>query len=490
MPFSRRARHALALIPGVLLAVAAPAAHAQYPDPLYPSTHDQPCEASATVTRGIGASLQRIAQLNWGAQIIAPDPANPLAKGFGYDVSACRAYKLPADGGTRKVTYAPSGSGSALTAFGATDTPGSTRSLDVDFGGTDKPPTGEQIANANEGTNIVGGPDGDDARLETIPIAQAAVAPVVRVPDGCQIGNTSARQLSKLKLEGFFRGLTAYDTFGELFGYTNVKASTGSGFTDQQCQAKKPKRVVRFDESGTTFILKKYLQLAAGGAFDWREPDQGGTLPNTAWPAPTLTAGVNGNGPMLDTLSAQGATGGIAYSDLGAARGRNYAWDYSAGADGGTAIATDRTLWLRAQRIADGVYVSPARSDNQLGPRGARCSHVTYAGQPADTGGSWFNADAVLTNTDYAICGLTYALAWDRPAAVGITSPGRAVGRRDYIGYMLDRPGLGTAPPTSQCVSGDDRYGRGQCKLALNDYARLPSSVLTAAQAAMVELGL
>jgi ABC-type phosphate transport system substrate-binding protein len=480
---------ALAVAGVIVGLVAAAPARAQYPDPLYPETHDRPCERSAVTIRGIGASFARTAHLNWGAEILAPDAAAPLAKGFGYDAGGCFSFELAADGGTRTVTYAPSGSGAGLSAFGATTTIGAGRNATYDFGGVDKPPTPVQIANANEGPDVDPEADPDDGTLHTIPVAQGAVAVVVRVPDGCEIPNVSARQVSRARLEGFFRGLQAYNQFGELFGYLSVKASAGSGLTNTECGSKVPKRVVRFDDSGTTFVFKKYLHLASPGlAFRWREAAQGGTLANTAWPSNTINAGVAGNGALLDTLSAQGETGGIGYSDLGGARSRGYGWDYSSATE--LPATDDRTFWVRVQRIADDAHVNPARVSNQVGTKGARCSAVSYAGEPvAGTEGSWINADAVGTPSDYPICGLTYVLAWEAPSAMGLGNVARSVGRRDYIGYMLDRPGLGTLPVTSQCNPSDDRFGRGQCKLDKNDYARLPSAILTRAQEGMLQLG-
>jgi ABC-type phosphate transport system substrate-binding protein len=490
MQLKRWTRLPLAAVCGLAAAaVIAPAAQAQYPDPLYDANHDQPCEQTSSLISGIGASFQRTAQLGWGAEAIAPDPAPAQAKGFGYEV--CSAYKLSGDGGTKKVQYSPAGSGAGRTAFGAVDTAGASRNLSVDFGGSDDPPTATQIANANEGPNIVAGPDSDDGILHTIPIAQGADAVDFRVPDGCEIPTSGPRSISRGKLEHFFRAdSTSFDQWGELVGYSNIKASAGSGLTDAQCGGKKPKRVVRLDNSGTTFIFKQYLQSAAAGAFDWREPAGGGTLANNAWPNDSGSTAVvrgaaNGNGPLLDALSAQGTNGGIGYADLGASRGRGYGWDYS----GGTFVPTDRTFWVYVQHISTSAYVSPAKTNDQLGTHGARCTNVTYSNQPADTEHSWYNTTAVETSTDYPICGLTYALEWDDNSNVGINSQSRSAGRRDYLGYELDRPGLGTTPPGSQCDSTDSRYGKGQCKLPVNDYARLPHDVFTKARAGAFQLG-
>ncbi len=198
-----------------------------------------------------------------------------------------------------------------------------------------------------------------------------------------------------------------------------------------------------------------------------------------------MTAGVNGAGALLDKLNQQGATGGIGYADLAASLGRSYGWDY----EGGVLKPDDRTVWAYVQRIQDNVYVSPAKIDNQVGTKGARCTGVTYSNQGATTEDSWFNADAVETTVDYAICGLTYALAWESPKAAGINSLSRSVGRRDYLGYLLDRPGLGTTPVGSQCDPKDSRYGKGQCKLPTADYARLPADVFTKARAGVIQLG-
>jgi ABC-type phosphate transport system substrate-binding protein len=483
MRVNKLTRLPLAAVCGLAaVAVAAPAAQAQYPDPLYPTTHDQQCENAITVVRGVGASFQRTAQLAWGTRIIAPDPANPLAQGFGYDtVAPCNQFKLAADGGTKRVEYAPSGSGAGRAAFGATDAAGSARNLTIDFGGTDDAPTPTQVANANEGPNVVAGADSDDGVLHTIPIAQGSVAVDARIPDGCEL-TVAGRQLARNRIEGFYRGLAAFDTWKELVG-TNIVGSAG-GLSSAVCQAKKPARVVRFDNSGTTNIFKRYLQKAAAGAFDWREPADGGTLANNAWPSATINAGVNGNGPELDTVAAQGTNGGIGYGDLGGSRGRNFGWSFS----GGVAVQSDRTIWLRIQRIANTSYISPATNNDQVGTKGAACTHVTYTNQGATTKSSWQDTAAVETTTDYPICGLTYALAWQSPKAVGITSTARAVGRRDYLGYILDRPGLGTTPTPAGCVAPNSSYGKGQCKLPAADYALLPADVFAKSRAGMVQL--
>jgi hypothetical protein len=468
----------LAIASALAVFAVAPMARAQYPDPLY-SPGGQPC-VGPNIIRGLGD--QDMAHRRWGAALGGPDWALPAAQGFGYD-TICDDYRGPVDGGTKSIEYLWRNSEEALAAFSATDLPGAPPNTTVDFATTDKPPTQTQLSNASSQGRV----------LHTIPIGQFAVAVAVRLPDGCEIPTAAARSLSRAEVEGAFAARPGtsptanrpYDQWYELFGSTNVKASPGSGLTDAQCGAKKFKRVVNLGDSGSTFVFKKYLQQAAAGAFDWREPSQGGTLLNAAWPNDSADSVALRSSRPGDLLRSQGANGGIGYLDLARARGYGFGWDYS----GGSIVASDRTLWVYVQNVENDTYLSPAKTDNQAGAKGARCTGVTYANQPANTKQSWYSTVAVRTASDYAICALTYALTWGSLSAVGIHDTSRAPGRRDYIGYMLDRPGLGTTPPSSQCDPKDSRYGRGQCKLPTADYARLPADVFTKARNGMVQLG-
>jgi ABC-type phosphate transport system substrate-binding protein len=443
-----RTRLALAAVGGVVAMFAmVPGASAQ-----------TACVNPSLTVNGEGASFQRSAQLAWGARILAPNPADPLAQGFGYDVPGCDEFQLGPP--PNEVHYAPTGSGAGRTAFGANGD-GTTRESDKDFGGVDEAPTATQLAAANEGAPG----SGDEMTLHTIPVAQSSIVVAVRLPDGCQAGDFSVEwpvQLTRLQVEGAFAGDSAVDTWGEL-----LPGIQGAG-----CAAKQFEQVVRFDSSGTTFQFKKYLQAAADEEGTGRAGSGWSGLGNTAWPTAVTKPASNGNGPLLDLLATQAANGGIGYSDLATARSKQFAHD---GND------SDTTLWAYVQRINDDDFAGPAEEadgDLQDGTPGSACEAVEYDGDPntgglqlPDTNQSWFDVDAVDTAVQYPICTLTYALAWENPCENGSTEE-RAVTTREYLGYVTD-PDIGIG---------------GQRLLAENDYAALTTAVGTKARAGVGQL--
>ncbi|WP_210492493.1 substrate-binding domain-containing protein [Patulibacter sp. SYSU D01012] len=436
MRFNSTIRGAIAAA-GVAVAIAAVPGSA---NAAFDPSNDTRCENAASI-KGVGASFQRQAQLAWGATLLSPDPGGPEAQGFGYDTTTgCSAFQV----GGLSVSYEPRGSGDGRKAMGASTVAGEAgvRNTNYAFAGADEPPTAGQLAAANAGPSTA---TTDDATLRTIPVAQSAVAVTVKLPAGCTLAqSTTARAITKARLEGAFAGDVAYDTWGEI-----LPSIAGSG-----CAAKPVQRVVRLDSSGTTFAFKQYLAAA--------NPSRGWSgLSNTAWPNestdPVVRGAANGAGALLDALSAQ-TDGGIGYADLASARSRAYDW----------AGASDSTVWLYTQRISDNASRGPARS-NTAGTTdtGANCAAVSYGTLPSTTD-SWSAVTGVATGDDYGICALTYALAWERPslANVGSLQPaitqGQARATKDYLDYAING---------------------GQGQLAARGYSPLPTAVRTQAQA-------
>jgi hypothetical protein len=472
------------------IAVAAPGAQASY---FQTPTYSGVC-AGADNLASLGASTQRSLFVDgFGATAGAPSPGGPSAVGFGYDAgadyAACSVFQTPADGGSKSLTFRATGSGSAIDVIGAANAndaraynDGSTTVTNVGFAASDDPPTDQQIAWAEQGPPV----HPAEGQLLTIPVAQVAIAPVVRLPDGCQIADQTKRQLSRSQMNLAFEGVSG--TWGDILG--TAITGDGSGPTSAQCRAKVPTRVVRFDSSGSTFIFKRYLQAAShatgGDNFDWRDTTEGGTLGNTAWPTgatPIATAGVNGAGALLDTLSSKGTDGGIGYSDLATDRQKSYGWDQS----GSTYVANDKSLWMRVQRITNDNYNSPAIANGQTSTgtnAGAACTTVAYSNQVTtdNLGASWFNTTAIPTPTDFPICGLTYQLAWQwgfdtensrfQAVQAGSTQ-GEFRAARDFLRYELGviRPGVGPS------------------KLAQLGYAKLPADIMATAQAQANKVG-
>jgi ABC-type phosphate transport system substrate-binding protein len=421
---------ALALIPGSASAA-------------FDASHDTACENAASVV-GVGASFQRDAQLAWGATLLAPNPGGPNATGFGYAAGGCAQFAIGATGG-QTVSYEPRGSGDGRNAFGAT---GGVRNTAYAFGGADEPHNTTQLAAANEGPTTS---TTDNATLHTIPVAQSSVAVDVRLPAGCTVAQSAtARQISRTALAGVFAAKPGFTTWGAVL--PSIAGTTGAG---DDCFDAPVKRVVRLDSSGTTFAFKKYLASIDSASY--------AGLGNTAWPSDAGATAVvrgtaNGAGSQLDALNARTAEGGIGYADLATSRAKTFDWSG----------ASDTTFWTYVQR-ANGTYATPAVSNSSTATgadRGSNCATATYlnggAALPSTTG-SWSNVDNTETATGYAICALTYSLAWQEaskanvgvPAGADTISQGEARTVRDYLTYVLNG---------------------GQSQLAAAGYAPLPTT--------------
>lgn len=426
----------------------------------FDAAHGSACANAGTI-KGKGASFQTLAQIAWGTDQVDSNTLTAGPQGFGYATSAeggCTQFKIAAEGGTRKVTYDPNGSGAGRRAFGASTTAGQSgvRDTTIHYGGADEAPSSAELTAANAGPNAGAT---DDAQLLTIPVAQSSVAVLYNLPAGCTLP-AADRKASRVQLEGAWSSSASFRTWGEI---------TGNKIAGAGCAAKLVKRVVRFDSSGTTFAFKGYLRTI-------NEPTWGLTG-NTEWPnnagdQAVLKAASNGVNAQLDTLNAQTTDGGIAYGDLASARAKGYD-------DGGEA---DTKFWVDVETKVPGDYRSPAVNDTPAAAgaqRGSNCLTVGYtdpavAGLPA-TGASWFSVNGASATADYAICALTYGLAWDDMARINAGKPvdkpdynqdqARAV--KDYLGYTLNG---------------------GQAKLAAAGYQALPAPVLTAAKASLARV--
>lgn len=447
----------------------------------FPTTDDSTCENSTTSAYSLiggGASFARVAQLSWGAAIVAQDTSAQTNNGFGaaFTSPLCSAYAI---GGAASVQYAPLGSGAGRAAFGATGTANQRHTgavvthygRPVDFGGADEAPRAGELTNANAGDTSTAA---DDATLHTIPVAQSSIAIDVQLPDGCTVANGSGanqRRIQDTRAENAFAGDAAVDTWGELFGTAAVSGTSGG----VDCDNVLFNRVVRLDSSGTTFQFKRFLERTNGGR-GWS------ALANVDWTnrATRLLAGArNGAGAQLTALSgltttSGGVGGGIAYADLATSRVRGFNWSG----------ASDQSFWAYVNGYRSTTYYSPASGvtgDTSATPTGANCATAAYADSrtgtlPANTTASWFDVDATTSSLTFPICALTYALAWEDavPVNAGIAGTAnditveRARANIDRLWYIVQ----------------DTATGRcGQDQLAGSDYQALPAAVRSRAQA-------
>jgi hypothetical protein len=355
---------------------------------------------------------------------------------------------------------------------------------DERFGGSDEPPSQPAVNEMNQGTDA----SGDEAQVRTIPVAVGAMVTLVNLPDGCDFFNgadavvndaatthdettlysnantadSERIRLSKAILEDIWAGDGTYDQWGEIFGENIDDANPDAGPTAAECRDKPIIRVVRLDDSGSTYVYKDYLNAidpAEGWLTDFIDPD------TRDWPNPDrqvggvdtlIPAATAGGGGQRTTAS--GTDGSIAYNELGSARGGS-GNPFVRQADATEFSSGGSKFWIEAQN-GNGEYLDAAqqtgsfRSTGGAGniDKGARCSAITdYAGLPTAqdetlAAGGWTGFSMVDTNTagQYGICSATYALAFDDNAdAYGDSDAEEARARtvKDYLTAALSTAG-------------------------------------------------
>jgi ABC-type phosphate transport system substrate-binding protein len=403
--------------------------------------------------------------------------------------------------GVINVAYEPLGSGAGITAM-------TNRALPPRFGMSDDPPTPTQTAAIEEGD---AGLTTDNAQLHVVPAAVGSVAVLVNFPNNCDVNllppgaKTPAQNLdgdatdddvirvrfTKAQYEAVMAGDDNADEWGEVFAELNNVANCDVAIN----------RIVRFDNSGTTFALKDYLDTIAGGR-GWLTTYQSGPNGNREWPdgADTSTFGnrddcgdndgtaeaadpdgpggladgtpvasdtdqltsgcANGNGSLVSKLIATDSS--VGYSDIATARAASPSLAI-------TPEANDNdTYWTQVQNGSD-AFTEPTADPNGFrtdGARGANCSATTFTGVPASTLDNWEPVSGVNSPAGYAICTMTYGLLFDDNADAWGTGAGEEQRARTVFDYWQ-----------SILSSG------GQGLLFSNDYAPLPSNILATANA-------
>jgi ABC-type phosphate transport system substrate-binding protein len=386
------------------------------------------------------------------------------------------------------ITYDPAGSGAGRTAVtlrGASD---------PRFGGTDDPLTSSQKTTINAGDAL--NPN-DDGLIHQIPAAVGAVAVIVNFPNSCDatlltpahrtdaVGtgddNLTRVRFDKATLEGIFAKDAGFDRWDVVFPELNV---------DDDCD-KPIIRVVRFDNSGTTFAFKDYLHRV-DPAEGWLTTYQTGTNGNREWPGAVfggsgqcgatsapgneadatdqLTSGcANGNENLVPALSAN--DGSIGYSDVATARTA-----VPTLAVNPAGVTPPDKYWTQVQNGATPTpeWEEPTSDDvgyQTTGDRGANCADTQFVSVGATTLGDWSQTSGVNSPTGYGICTLTYGLVFDDNAEVYGVSPleeQRAATVKDYWTSIV--------------------HDSGQTLLTLNDYAPLPAGILAIARAGVDEI--
>ncbi len=392
--------------------------------------------------------------------------------------------------GTIEVTYEAQGSGAGRTAM-------KDRSLAPRFGMTDEAPSPAEVAQMNAGTTGDPASDAnaaDNAVVHVVPAGVGAVAPLVNFPNGCDVnllptaaktaeqdkdGNSTPDDVIRVRFtKAQFEAIWAKESSSD--NWTEVFPELAADGVDCNVPII---RVVRFDDSGTSFTLKDYLNTINGGR-GWLTTYATGTNRTREWPGATfgpradcagtpngpgseadttdqLTSGCsNGNGALVSKLIS--TDGSVGYSDISTARNASPSLAITPEAD------DNDTYWTQIPN-GSGTFTEPTadafgfRTD---GLKGANCQATTFTNVPASTLGDWSQTSGVNSPAGYGICTFTYGLLFDDNADAWGNVPaeeGKARTVKDYWQNALS----------------DSTQGQ----LFGNDYAPLPEAIQALAQA-------
>ncbi len=409
--------------------------------------------SGANVT-GQGSSFQKLAQQTvW-------DPDFNIS-GAGHACNGTQGTKAKPT-----ITYNPSGSGAGLESWGVNGHAASFEASNA-FVGTDEPPNTAQIGEIEA--------HGAAKTLETLPVAQGADAIIVNLPTGCTASNKRNQRLvlNNVTLEKIFRG--------EITKWSQI-TDNGDKLNGKTCNAEETIKVtVRKDESGTTHIFKKYLNLINGGTFEtekaesktWNEVSEGPE--STTWPkaANVTKPTANGNGAVVAKVAETPSS--IAYTGLSDARSNG---KFSKPGEGG-GPSTAR-FWVEVQNNGIGTtgtitYSDPSTDTDHEPLANANCVAEEYANgenpfPPPGVTEPWNEVTTKVSEKNYTLCGLTYVLAFTEYSKYTGTTLQEATAANNFVNFVL---GLNT-------TKGNEG---GQVLINNHDYLGLPSGpVLTDAQ--------
>jgi ABC-type phosphate transport system substrate-binding protein len=349
------------------------------------------------------------------------------------DPTACSGAKKPT------ISYTQSGSGAGLEAWGFKG-----HAFEMGtwaFLGTDEPldSAGKGEVEANEKAKIA-------ETVQTVPVAQVAIAIMINLPANCVATSTPAKNrlsLSNPTLESIYRGkITTWKALVE----AESKNKSGDAITGTGCNTSTPiTPYVRTDDSGTTHIFKKYLALInketfpieGGGTSKWSELAEGPG--NQLWPAGVVTKGGEGGGALVTTVA--GSPSSIGYASLRDVR-KNGGFSKTGGP--GTS-----KFWAEIENNGTGTKgikaADPASNGDEEKTGNANCSKVKYTNgsgtkfPPKTTAATW---NEVTTETKqakgiYPICGLTYDLVVSKYSDYPGTTEKEATTAHDFLQFVL-----------------------------------------------------
>jgi ABC-type phosphate transport system substrate-binding protein len=405
-------------------------------------------QCSGENIKGAGASTQKLLHETWSAQF------NTSA-----NKKACRGTQ--GSKGTPKLTeYEAAGSGAGLEKWGV-----NAHAFEAGtfaYVGTDEPPNQKQKEEI-EGHETKPGSVAET--VQSIPVAQIAIAIIIRLPEKC-VANSSAAPgrlvLNNTTLEGLYKGTIS--KWSEITEGGDTLEGAGCVPTSSIT------KVVRADESGTTHIFKKYLGLINAGTLEaegglkatWPELSEGKPN-NTTWPtaAAVVKPAKSGGGAVASLVAATPSS--IGYVSLADAR-KNGGFSTTGGP------GTEK-FWAEVQNSGvsskKATYADPSTNGDAASPANANCAKEKYTNgkgtkfPPPNTAALWNEVTTETKQKKYTICGLTFGLGLSSFGAYPTTTEGVATTEENYLVWALEK-----------------KTGGGQQVISGHDFEPLPSALL------------
>lgn len=343
------------------------------------------------------------------------------------------------------------------------------------FCGTDEAPS-EAVKEEFETFAAPGLPNSEDegqkgAAIESLPVAQGAVAIVVHLPEACTAESTiktsSGKEehphrlaLDQKVIRGIYEG--AITTWAEAVAAQTSEGGAPNTLKCEPASAENDKIsvVVRRDKSGTTHIFKSFLaqvEPTTEPTFEAFETINGSEHPcaseekyndpyaesweavqegcqNQRWPeaAHVVRPANTGNGGVLEEVNSKESS--IGYADLAvAAEKKWFSQKETVEGSGKTAVHThngggensskeyEHRFWAFVQDSTPGAasptYEEPGTKGDKEKEGESNCKESVYVSKkgaefpPASTRLDWSKVKAENVSKSYAICGVTYVLA-------------------------------------------------------------------------------
>lgn len=398
-------------------------------------------QCSGVNVEGQGASTQKLIQINYWNKLFNEST----------DKYACNGTQ--GSKGTPKVVYHSTGSGTGLKSWGIENSESETPNYGPTnaYLGSDEPPNATQISDleAHESTPTA-------ESVLTLPVVQVAVAVIVDLPTGCTATSTAASGrlvLSQAELQEIYAG--TLKTWGALTAGGDEVKGTG-------CATDAIQPVVREDQSGTTHIFKRFLNLVNGGDLEtakgehtWGELSEGAL--NTTWPtaASVVHPKEKGGGELVAYVAANPGT--IGYVSVAEARSNE------AFKKGG---AGKQDFWVELEnevKSGKAKFAEPTTNGEAETTAAANCKKDVYSNgknpfPPPSVTEPWNEVTTKTTEKDYPLCGFSYDISVTKYSLLPGTSAGEAETVKNYLQYVTDKKG-------------------GQSILGTVDYEALPSTV-------------